>query len=190
MKFLDQTDFSDIDSDFPEIHQENVIEKKLLSFLDLPEKWNFGEGMAISQAVINRAFLLVSIGHLLDYKVDVFPGNDGDVAVAFYYSDFTTEVIVERNLSLEYFKEKGKNLDYIQVDHRNDVSVNEVKLELEKTVYGEKCYTQESSTQSTSIATTNEYETSPLNILLGLIQKLQTVKEEYQYLKLCAFVTT
>jgi hypothetical protein len=96
------------------------------SLAELPEGWNFGEGVAAcsislqqSQDVLRFAF---DLGHK---EADAFPGIDGEIQVCFYNEDDTLEITseidgtvsitVEKNDETVLFREKVAFTDAIKI---------------------------------------------------------------------------
>lgn len=101
----------------------NDITKKIISFSELPDGWDFGGGYAISPKVISMALRIQKIGARLGLTHDAFPEPDGGVSVAFYAEDHVIQFTVNADLSIEVIHEVGFGVEYDEVASREDVSL-------------------------------------------------------------------
>lgn len=85
----------------------NRAEKKIRNFMSYRKGWSYGEGIPFDEETIKNALLFNSI--LLDGgmpKTNAFPGADGSIMVAAYYSPWRWEFIVEHDKTITIVTEK------------------------------------------------------------------------------------
>jgi len=87
--------------------------RKLRTFASLPEGWSNGEGHPSQAPTISRAEVLVRLARSLQLQTDVFPGINGECAVAAYWEDKTVEAIVAPNKeAYELRVEQGRGFSF------------------------------------------------------------------------------
>ena len=79
----------------------NDIIEKVRTFASLPDGWNYGEGSAPSDRLIENAIdlILCLYNKQSDQAPDdceVFPGTEGEILVVLYYGSETLEVELTR----------------------------------------------------------------------------------------------
>ena len=94
-----------------------TIENKIISFGNLEEGWNFGEGSPASKNVINKALEIYHIGQQFDLECEVFPSTDGGICVSFYKKEHMIDFTIDpSDLSIEFVYEKGIGFKYETID--------------------------------------------------------------------------
>ena len=107
-----------VSSDFFLVGQEldfsTATAKKIQDFQKLAKGWNFGEGQPFSEKIIKEAKALNK--EMIEncfLETGAFPGNDGEIMVTLYYSDYYLEFTIEPNLTITFAKEnKKETLEY------------------------------------------------------------------------------
>jgi len=70
--------------------------QKASEFIDLPEGWHFGEGVAPSQEAVDQALAFLEYANLSGIeRANAFPGISGQVEVTFYIGDRMLEITIE-----------------------------------------------------------------------------------------------
>lgn len=108
-------------------------ERKLLSFKNLPDGWNYGCGRAIEDDVYKCATILLQyVNQLGISKTDVFPGTDGDVCLTAYRFSHYIEMVVEVDLTIAISHEVGED----EVLSKGGLTLAEAKTELMGVIKG------------------------------------------------------
>lgn len=71
-----------------------TLSRKLQRLGELPQGWNFGEGVPVSSLAIAVGEQLLVMAARLALQADVFPENDGGCVVAFYHDAERVQVSV------------------------------------------------------------------------------------------------
>ncbi len=115
-------------------------EKKILSFMELPSGWHYGEGGPISLKSIGQALQIYYRGKRYGFKIDAFPGIDGEIQVCCYHGNDTLEFTIETDGRITYVLEAGENETF----HEN-LTLMQALTKLDE--YGRGiCHLSESST--------------------------------------------
>jgi hypothetical protein len=117
------------------------IEEKIRSFGDLSTGWDFGQGEPASAATIEKAIQIYGLGRSLDLDVEVFPGTNGEIAVAFYRDDRSVEFIIETDQSLSCHIEEGQGFDYRRIECIEGASFEVARERLIELSRGTQCTT-------------------------------------------------
>jgi hypothetical protein len=110
--------------------------RKLRSFGQLAPGWSHGEGIPVAVDAIRIAERYVDAATILQLRADVFPGINGDCAVAFYQGDKSVEIVIspgaEDRLGLHV--ENGSGFQFETVLQKDDATHSEVISEITKLV--------------------------------------------------------
>jgi hypothetical protein len=117
------------------------IEEKIRSFGDLPTGWDFGQGEPPSAATIEKAIEIYRFGRSLDLDSEIFPGTNGEIAIAFYREDRSVEFIIDANQSLSYHIEEGQGFDYRRIECVEEASFEVARERLIELSRGTQCNT-------------------------------------------------
>jgi hypothetical protein len=105
--------------------------RKIESFRNLSHGWNFGEGVAFGQQVIEAALRLLA--HLESYgytETDAFPGLEGEILVKGYGRTDRVELIAESDGSFTFAVPGGSEFRV----YDEDLSENECVKRISKMV--------------------------------------------------------
>ena len=91
---------------FPHRH---ATEARIFSFRNLCDGWHFGEGVEVSESVLNSALALhskiVAAGFI---RTDAFPGLDGEIRVTVYQETMYAEFTLEKHGKWTFVLEEGE----------------------------------------------------------------------------------
>jgi hypothetical protein len=147
----------------------DLIEDKIRSFATLQDGWNYGEGRAPSQAVIEQAILIHREGKKLGLDAEVFPFGDGDIEISMYMRDHFMDVFVYNDGRMDFSYEVGIGKQYETIESKESISMPEVKERLCQ--LPRRCGALESS-EIITIKSKNDF---PLTVL-------RTAKEGFRFL--------
>ena len=97
-------------------------EKKIRRFVELPDGWNYGEGIAPSQVVRDNAIRLNQI--VLDwgfFATDAFPGTGGEVDLTVYHDEHCFEFIFDPDGRVTFCHEENEK----EVEYTEGLSLSE-----------------------------------------------------------------
>jgi hypothetical protein len=97
--------------------------KKILSFKELEDGWQYGEGEAPTEKVLGIALRIYEIGHMLGLKSDAFPSPNGNVTVEFYRGGESIEITVYDDKTIDLSIERGKGFDFEEVEYVEGVEM-------------------------------------------------------------------
>ena len=81
---------------------------KIRSFRNLPRGWHYGQGIAISRDIVEKALSIHSFMLTLGFAdTNTFPGVGGEILLTFYYNNHCIEVTIEPNGYYSIIHEKG-----------------------------------------------------------------------------------
>jgi hypothetical protein len=106
------------------------IEEKLQSFATLQEGWNYGEGRAPSQLVIDGAIEIYRIGKKLALDAEVFPIVNGDIEISLYAGDHFMDILVHEGGRLDFSHEEGVGEKYNTISYVENISIDAIKQRL------------------------------------------------------------
>lgn len=135
--------------------------EKIEGFSRLPAGWHFGEGGPPSAETIKLAIQFESLGRLMGFRTDAFPGIDGGIIVAFYATnDHCLELTIHADGALSIAYEIGVGFNYIEEDLGENVSIEEIFSALKRLADSDRC----SSDQLASSFMIRDAKGSPLNV--------------------------
>ncbi|GAF78535.1 unnamed protein product [marine sediment metagenome] len=88
------------------------VQRKIASFAELEEGWDFGAGRPSPPKVVAFAQQICEAGKWFAKRANAFPGVDGGIVVAFYLGDNIVDVTVNTDLTLDYVHERGTGVEY------------------------------------------------------------------------------
>lgn len=165
------------------------IEEKIRSFGDLPAGWDFGRGEPASAATIEDAIQVYRFGRSLDLDIEVFPGTNGEIAVAFYQEEHSIEFIIDADQSLSYHIEEGQGFDYRRIECVEGASFEVAREKLIELSRRTQCYTFGSSTPGILAFAGGGFPMSGSRTRHDLIHTTPTGLGVYQYSMPAALVT-
>jgi len=104
------------------------LTKRLRSLGQLPIGWSHGEGVPVTQQVIRVAEVFIAEAIQLQVRADVFPGLNGECAIAFYGGDRCVEVVVDpANLdaTVGLHVEQGQGFDFVRTVSDEHAAISE-----------------------------------------------------------------
>jgi len=135
--------------------EEDVEIERMKSFSDLGSGWDFGDGEAPSQYVIERAIQTYLCGLNLGYNASVRPETSGGIVIGFFIKDNFVDVTVKENSLFDIRYEKGIGANYNILDDQENITMEEVSLIL-KSVQ-QKCFLLEPFTSVNMIPTEDDF---------------------------------
>lgn len=168
---------------------KDPIEQQIRSFGRLRRGWDFGAGVPASERVVECAVRLYEVGSELGLETEVFPGTEGEIAIAFYRGELTLEVIVNRDGTTDFHVEAGEGFSFVTLESRRGQSFREVTARLLEFSGGTQWNTLESSTQGTLVFEDAGFRTSGSRIPRGRIRPILSGLEESPFSLLIAPVT-
>jgi len=106
------------------------VEDYIRSFSELPDGWNFGEGKAPSDEVINKAIQVYRLGKSFGLMGNAFPVGDGEIEISFSYQDHFIDILITGQNILEYTYEIGIGDEYNETEHIENISFEEAGSKL------------------------------------------------------------
>jgi hypothetical protein len=88
------------------------VRRKIASFAELEEGWDFGAGRPSPPEVVAFAQQICEAGKWFAERANAFPGVDGEIVVAFYFGDNIVDITVNTDLTLDYVHELGRGVEY------------------------------------------------------------------------------
>jgi hypothetical protein len=98
------------------------VQRKIASFAELEEGWDFGAGRPPRPRVVEFAQKICEAGKWFAEPANAFPGVDGGIIVAFYFGDNIVDVTVNTDLTLDYVHELGRGVEYEELACGEDVT--------------------------------------------------------------------
>ncbi len=108
------------------------VEEKIRSFASLQDGWNYGEGRAPSQFVIDRVIEIYKFGKELALDAEVFPVPNGDIEISLYMRDHFMDILAHEGGGLDFSYEIGVGERYNRVDYIEDININEIEQRLNR----------------------------------------------------------
>jgi hypothetical protein len=109
-----------------ELPSRSPLARKLWSFSRLGPGWSHGEGLPVSAETLECAEGFVELAASLQLRADVFPGLEGDCAVAFYGENRCVEVVIRPasplTLDLHVQERRDGRFRHIEVKENSEVS--------------------------------------------------------------------
>ncbi|MCK4914105.1 MAG: hypothetical protein KAI59_06585 [Planctomycetes bacterium] len=127
-----------------------TTDKKILDFLDLPQRWHYGEGVAPSEQTVENAILMNNHAILLGLKTEAFPGIDGEIQINCYFGNKTLEFMIESSGEISLVEEEND----IEISSDENLTIKKALDFLRE--YGNKIWNL--SEQSTHVTTANTEE--------------------------------
>ena len=82
---------------------------KIFNFKTLKNGWCYGEGVTISDEVIEKAVRLEARGRFIGFReTDAFPGLNGEVSIALYFQKHYFEFTFETDSRVLFVHEKNE----------------------------------------------------------------------------------
>jgi hypothetical protein len=106
------------------------VEEYIRSFSELPEGWNFGEGRAPSGEVIDKAIQIYRLGKSSGLTGNAFPVGDGEIEISLSYQDHFIDILITGQNTLEYSYEIGIGDKYNEIEHIENISLEEAESRL------------------------------------------------------------
>lgn len=106
------------------------IEKKIRSFANLQEGWDYGHGTAPRQVVIDKAIEVYQIGKGLGLDAQAFPVVNGDIELSLYMRDHFMDILIRDDGRMEFSYEIGIGEKYRKIEHIDNISMDGVKKRL------------------------------------------------------------
>lgn len=102
------------------------VRSKILSFAELKEGWDFGQGVPTPRHVVMEALKFYGFGEQLGLEMDAFPGVGGDISVDFYIEDELVQVLINPDTALELTHEKGIGSRYEELAYFENIDSAEI----------------------------------------------------------------
>lgn len=99
---------------------------KIESLQDLPEGWDYGQGVPSSKSVARKAKQIFSLAKLRGFKSEALPTTGGGIIMVLSKGDFFLDVVVNPDLSLDVRIEKGIGSEFEVLFEDEDVSKADV----------------------------------------------------------------
>lgn len=112
---------------------------KIKSFKDFKDGWNYGEGVEFKESTIEEGIKLINLINNIfkefDFKINCFPGINGEIEIVVYLSDYVLDLFVEEYDRITFcLEENDKEIEYTEdlslgvIDHK----INNFKTLLER----------------------------------------------------------
>ena len=99
---------------------------KLRELAELPEGWQYGEGIPPLEQVIQTAEEIYNKLSFFQFQVDAFPGLDGSLSLVFYSDQRCVEIDISQDGKLNLSMEDGKGYEYEEIESIPDASFQDV----------------------------------------------------------------
>ncbi len=134
------TDFNYSDFEISEIIIDSSI-KKINSFAQFNEGWDFGEGKRFENDVIRKAIEINALGRTYQFDSNALPNSNGDIIINLFIKDDFILITIKADSSLYLSHEKGIGEQYEIIYEKENVSIEEISNYLN--VISEKCISLE-----------------------------------------------
>ncbi len=118
-------------------YNQYIIEKKIRTLGNLETGWNYGEGAAPNQEVIEQAIDLSRLGKTYNLSCEVFPVSDGEIEVSLYQDEHFLDILIKKDLTMELTHEVGIGSNYDEKEFIENVSQDKITEKLLD--FWEKC---------------------------------------------------
>jgi hypothetical protein len=106
------------------------VEEYIRSFAELPEGWNFGEGRPSNAEIIRKAIEIYRFGKSLGFIGNAFPMGEGEIEISFSYQEHFIDFYLTNQDTIEYTYEVGIGENYQEIDHIDNISLEQLKGKL------------------------------------------------------------
>lgn len=127
------------------------VEEYIRSFSELQEGWNFGEGIAPSDEVIDKALQIYRLGKSFLLIGNAFPVGDGEIEISFSHKDHFIDILITGQNTLEYSYEIGIGDEYSEIEQIHDVSLEKLESKLSMMEEIKLCNSLEYSMQNDTL---------------------------------------
>lgn len=147
------------------------LTQKLRAFQRLRMGWSHGEGRPLDGATGRIAEHFVAIALQFQLKADIFPGLNGECAIAFYQGERTVEIVIDPSdlAHVDIHVEEGRGFAFRRVEDLehadHSVAVERIFALIPRTWTSPESCLSFSSTQ-----TANDFPTSSSDTHLAAIQ--------------------
>jgi len=139
-----------------EIHLlDNEVLKKIKSFSELINGWDYGLGVPASKETIDYVIEIYKQLNRIHFEVDVSPRTDGGITLIFSIQDHFVDIDVKPCMRLNIREEVGYGVDYKIDFQKEDVTIAEIENLLEE-IY-KKCSLSEPSTSINTYSKKNDF---------------------------------
>jgi|WetSurMetagenome_2_1015567.scaffolds.fasta_scaffold118454_2 hypothetical protein len=108
----------------------NISEQKILSFINLPQGWHFGEGVPSSHEAAKYALSILYLAQTCSFQTDAIPGLNGEIQVICYNEDDRLEFTIEPDNTITFIHERdGQEISYYEGMNLRDtlIKLNEYR---------------------------------------------------------------
>ncbi len=102
------------------------MRKKIKSFGELEDGWDFGTGRASPPEVINKAVEIYNLSETYGIEANAFPGTDGEIMFAIYPESHYLEFTFELDDSVTFYREK----DDQEICYQEGLSFEDAKTKI------------------------------------------------------------
>lgn len=103
------------------------VTSEILSFLRLPQGWDFGMGDPIDRRVVDIAVKIHEIGVIERLQTEATPEVDGGITLTFVSGENCLDVRINQGMTFDITIENGIGPDYQEILHRENVSLAEIR---------------------------------------------------------------
>jgi hypothetical protein len=152
------------------------VEEYIRSFSGLPEGWNFGEGRSPSGEIIDKAIQIYRLGKSFGLTGNAFPVGDGEIEISLSYQDHFIDILITGQETLEYTYEIGIGDEYNEIEHIENISLEETESRLRTLEEMKLCDSLEYSMQEGFIGIREDSKVViSEEVVLGFLSSIETV---------------
>lgn len=126
---------------FEESHNSVLVPsievQKIMSYSELPNGWDYGDGITPSGLTIDKAIAIFEKFKPLDFRVDSTPMTNGGITLTFNKRDLFVDVIINPDNTYDIREEEGIGVDYIITNQEPNVALKRIEDILNATI--QKC---------------------------------------------------
>lgn len=160
--------YSDLGKNFT--RTDDII-KKIKSFANLENGWDFGQGVVPCDEVIGSAIQLYNLGVIQGFEMSARPETNGGIIIGFSVEDDFIYVTVNDNSTFDLVYEKGIGANYDIIVDEEDVSLEYITKTLQN--IKSQWFLLEHSISKNMIIEAGDFQATPSRIW----------EEEYPFLK-------
>lgn len=111
---------------------QEPVEQEIMSFANLPEGWDYGEGSPPSIETIDRAIAIYRVGKKYNLSVEVVPLGDGEIIVSFSKGETFIDILIGKHEIYRLSVEIGIGDKYEIGETINNAPINVIEDKLKE----------------------------------------------------------
>ena len=111
---------------------QDPIEQEIMSFANLPEKWDYGEGSPPTGETIEKAIEIYRIGKKYNLSAEVLPLGNGEIIVSFSQGETFIDILIGEHETYRLSVEIGIGDKYKIGETINNAAINVIEDRLKE----------------------------------------------------------